>query len=349
MPDKFELTVVEEVEPKTYRPPAYLDEQNISLEYFLLNFAKFLPMYIAKNRPSEDTMSTYETAIRLFLNWCKRMNMNPMAVGDFQMRFYIQFLENTQKVKSSTVRLKMEAIKAFYNMAVKLKFIQTNPCDDIPLPSMKSFTDEDFVHYNEEQLGEICETFLVQDPKTCARNTLIVYLMGVEGLRRIEVMRLNDEDIDFEHKRILIRGKGHNDFIYPCDGTMDKLMDYLHLRGPAEPENGFTPTIVSFSNRRYGKRITRTGLHVVVSKALEFAGVKQPGHSCHTLRHSCGTNLYRETKDLRVVQETLRHSSPEMTARYSHVNERSTNRPTRNILPKSKWKRSIEVSSDESE
>ena len=65
--------------------------------------------------------------------------------------------------------------------------------------------------------------------------------MGVEGLRRVEVMRLNDEDIDYERKRILIRGKGHNGFIYPCDATMDKLLDYLYKRGPVEPENNYTP------------------------------------------------------------------------------------------------------------
>ena len=334
--DEFELAVIEQVEPKTYRPPAYLDEQNISADTFIINFAKFLPMYIAKNRPAADTMSTYETAIRLFFKWCNENNMHPLAVRDFQMRLYIQHLENNQKLSSSTVRLKMEAIRAFYNMATKMNFIKTNPCDDIPLPTIKVASDEDFKYYTLEQLGEICDTFLVQEPATCARNTLIVYLMGVEGLRRVEVMRLNDEDIDYERKRILIRGKGHNGFIYPCDATMDRLMDYLHLRGPVEPDNGVTPTIISFSNRRYGKRITRTGLHVIISKALEFAGVKYPGHACHTLRHSCGTNLYHETKDLRVVQETLRHSSPEMTARYSHVAERSSTRPTRNIIPISK-------------
>ena len=65
--DEFELAVVEQVEPKTYRPPAYLDEQNISADTFIINFAKFLPMYIAKNRPAADTMSTYETAIRAVL------------------------------------------------------------------------------------------------------------------------------------------------------------------------------------------------------------------------------------------------------------------------------------------
>lgn len=80
MNDDFELAVVEQVEPKTYRPPAYLDEQNITPDTFIINFAKFLPMYIAKNRPATDTMSTYETAIRLFFKWCNENNMHPLAV-----------------------------------------------------------------------------------------------------------------------------------------------------------------------------------------------------------------------------------------------------------------------------
>ena len=100
MTDEFELAVVEQVEPKTYRPPAYLDEQNISADTFIINFAKFLPMYIAKNRPAADTMSTYETAIRLFFRWCKENQMHPLAVRDFQMRLYIQHLENSQKLDS---------------------------------------------------------------------------------------------------------------------------------------------------------------------------------------------------------------------------------------------------------
>ena len=336
MSNDFELSVIEEVEPKTYRPPAYLDEQNITEEDFLTNFAKFLPLYIGKSRPSDDTMSTYEAAIRLYLNWCKAAKMHPFAVRDFQMRLYISYLQDKQKMTSSTVRLKLAAIRAFYHMSIKLGFVKTSPCDDIPLPPLNDMSDEDFKYYTVEQLGEICETFLTMEPATCARNKFIVFLMGVEGLRRTEVMRLNDEDIDFERKTMLIRGKGHNGLIYPCDATMDALMDYLKMRGPVEQDNGFTPTIISFSHCRYGKRITRSGLHVIIAKALEWAGLKYPGHACHTLRHSCGTNLYHETKDIRVVQETLRHKTPSMTARYAHVDERAAIRPTRNIAPQPK-------------
>lgn len=317
-----------------YNPPAYLDKKNISPETFLANYVKFLPLYIGSGHPAADTMATYETAINLFLKWCRDVNMHPFAVEDLHIRLYQDFLMRKQMVSPTTVRLKIAAIKAFYHMAVKLELIKFNPCDDIPLPRMNTINDEDFKYYTVEQLGKICKTFSDMTPIARERNTLIIYLMGVEGLRRTEVMRLNDEDIDFERKTILIRGKGHSGVIYPCEATMDALTSYLNSRGPVEPDGDFTPTIISLSHRRYGMRITRIGIHKIVDKALNWAGLKYYGHTCHTLRHSCGTNLYHETKDIRVVQETLRHKTPTMSARYSHVDERSTTRPTRNIAPK---------------
>ena len=35
--------------------------------------------------------------------------------------------------------------------------------------------------------------------------------------------------------------------------------------------------------------------------------------------HSCGTYLYQKTKDLRLVQDQLGHSSPIVTQVYSHI------------------------------
>lgn len=333
----YQLVTVEGTEEKTYWPPVYIDERNIDADSFIANFEKFLPLYIGRARPTEDTMATYETAIRIYLNWCKEARMHPFAVRDFQFRLYIAYMQDKQHLAPASVRLKIAAIRAFYHMSVKLGFIKSSPCDDIPLPPLDNLSDADFKYYTVEQLGEICNSFLQSDPLTCARNKFIVYLMGVEGLRTVEVMRLNDEDINFERKTILIRGKGnHNALIYPCDATMDVMMAYMNKRGQVDPEGEVTPTIISFSHRRIGKRITRSGLRKIVNTALEWAGVKYPGHACHTLRHSCGTNLYHETKDIRVVQETLRHKSPVMTARYSHVDERTSTRPTKNITPVSK-------------
>ena len=157
--------------------------------------------------------------------------------------------------------------------------------------------------------------------------------MGVEGLRVVEVMRLSDEDIDWQRGRIEIRGKGHAGLIYPCEETLELLKAYLEERGAVPQESRLTPTIISCSPNNAQGRISRVGIRYVINRALTAAGLKQPGYACHLFRHSCGTNLYQETKDLRVVQETLRQRSPKVTAKYAHVHDRMERRYTRGITP----------------
>lgn len=68
-----------------------------------------------------------------------------------------------------------------------------------------------------------------------------------------------------------------------------------------------------------------------IDKALKQLELKAPGKSCHMLRHTCGTLLYKETKDLQVVKQVLRHRNIEMTSRYSHVQDAMLNRYTKAI------------------
>ena len=43
--------------------------------------------------------------------------------------------------------------------------------------------------------------------------------------------------------------------------------------------------------------MTRDGVRFVINSYLERAGLKKPGLSSHGLRHTCGSLLYKETKD----------------------------------------------------
>jgi integrase len=53
------------------------------------------------------------------------------------------------------------------------------------------------------------------------------------------------------------------------------------------------------------------------SRAAKCAGL--PGVSCHTLRHTFATRLVVAGVPLGVVKELMRHSSINMTMRYSHA------------------------------
>jgi integrase/recombinase XerC len=51
-----------------------------------------------------------------------------------------------------------------------------------------------------------------------------------------------------------------------------------------------------------------------VSKCLQSADIK--GASVHSLRHTMATHHIARDTDLKTIQETLGHASPETTARY---------------------------------
>ena len=325
---------------------ASVRQDAITPEYFITHFYEDLPRYIAGGAPTADTRDTYELAIRLFLHWCMEQNLHPLNdVHDYQIRIYMEELR-TRGYSAATLMIKGAAIRAFYKVAERLSFISENPCADLQLRNPQHL-DEDYKYLTVDQIKEICEG-LAADKNALRRlrNLLIVYLMGVEGLRVVEVMRLSDEDIDWQRGRIEIRGKGHAGIIYPCEETFQLLKAYIEERGTVPPENRLTPTVISCSPNNRNGRITRVGIRYVINKALSDAGLKQPGYACHLFRHSCGTNLYQETKDLRVVQETLRQRSPKVTAKYAHVHDRMERRYTRGITPGMSVKDMQQTSSD---
>ena len=75
----------------------------------------------------------------------------------------------------------------------------------------------------------------------------------------------------------------------------------------------------------------RRGIRYNVDKWLTRAGLKKEGISCHMLRHTCGTLLYKDTKDLQIVKQVLRHSNVNITSKYAHIYNKMDKRYTTGI------------------
>ena len=316
-----------------------LDVHQVTPEYFVLHYAEFIPRVIAKGNPSEDTMRHYINQIDFFISWCLSHERSPLAMNEYQMLMYREFLLNRQ-YKPDSIQIMLTSVRAFYAAAKRLELIQVNPAAKVEAPTAGS-RDDSLLHiYTPQQMNEIVRV-IDEDkvPFTRYRNKLILYLMGVEGLRNIEVHRACVEDINWEAKAIMIRGKGHKgrlEPIYPCDETFAVLEEYLKTiptDRTIKKDGVLTPLILSSSNRNLMGRISRNGIRSIMNKTLNACNLKNPGCTCHIFRHSCGTNLYQETKDLRLVQEVLRHRDPKITARYAHVADRLTKRYTSRLVP----------------
>jgi len=144
------------------------------------------------------------------------------------------------------------------------------------------------------------------------RNLCMVRLMLDAGLRVGEVVALRPEHLDMMTCKLTVReGKGAKDrTLWVSDEVRNLIGDWLVRRPISE---------WLFCTRDGGQVDTRY-LRAVVKRAARRAGVAEwEKVSPHTLRHTCATDLYRETKNIRLVQEVLGHSNLGTTMIYTHL------------------------------
>ncbi|MCQ2362562.1 MAG: tyrosine-type recombinase/integrase, partial [Acidaminococcaceae bacterium] len=235
--------------------------------------------------------------------------------------------------KASTIYANLISLKKFYHVAQKFHFIQDNPVADVKSPRDPDAAIIKFPYLNAGKLEYLLHIVPTDSEKTLRDKVMIVF-MALEGLRTVEIHRMNEGDINFGQQSIFIHGKGKNGIIYPRRDTFNLLLHYLQVkdRSVVRPdENGEIPVFTSTSRNQPGNRIDRRNIRLAIDGWLKKAGLKEPHKSAHMLRHTCATLLYKETKDLKVVQETLRHSTINMSGKYAHLMEREENRYTKNI------------------
>ena len=303
-------------------------------EIFLDNYEDVLKKYIAGGNPSNDTSINYLGRIREFLSWCKDNNFKPLCLAEQHIILYRDFLlQNNQK--ATTIAAKLTAIRKFYHLAQKFHIITENPAEDVKAPRDPDAALVNIPYLSAGKLEYLFHAISCETEKEL-RDKVIIAFMAIEGLRTVEIHRMNEEDINIEHQSILVHGKGKNAMIYPRQDTFALLMRYLkskdRFRMPKRyDDEKATPVFTSTSNNMYGHRMIRQAVRDAVNKWLAAADLKEKGRAGHMLRHTCGTLLYKETKDLKQVQETLRHSNINMSSRYAHLTERQENRYTDNI------------------
>lgn len=303
------------------------EEKKMDPAYFLANYRNLMKRYVSNGKPSNDTKNSYYSAIDQFIGWCTALKTDIFKINEQKLLYYRQVLIN-KDYKPASVKFKLTAIRRFYYVALKYGLIEKNPATDVHaqrdpdayMPILKYLT--------VDQLYSLLNSFNEEEEKSL-RAKVIIFLMSIEGLRTVEIHRMNVQDIYDDQKAIYIRGKGHNDLIYLRDDSYDLLRKYLNIR---TTNHDFpTPVFTSTSNNSKGKRMSRQKIRITVDEALASLDLKAPGKSCHMLRHTCGTLLYKETKDLQVVKQVLRHRSIEMASRYSHIQDAMVSRYTKAI------------------
>jgi site-specific recombinase XerD len=146
---------------------------------------------------------------------------------------------------------------------------------------------------------------------TGLRNLCMMLLMLNTGLRVAEVLNLKVREVNWNTGKLLVKeGKGKKDRILWLGEEDLKMLAKWREKRWVQTENLFTTLKGSRLNDRY--------IRAMVKREAEAAGIEKDVHP-HMLRHTFATDIYRDTKNIRLTQRVLGHSNLATTMIYTHI------------------------------
>ncbi len=269
--------------------------------------------YLRMRNYSPRTLNSYEQVIKHFAYyvWLRRhtdvtrlviywkdfdnarldtnVEVTPLIITDF-----LTFVSSTRTYKPKTFHRIISTLSSFYRFLYTQGAVTANPLTGIDRPRIKQ-QEVKYLKHN--------QVLRLMDSIDDLRDKLIVRTIYATGVRVSELCNMNIEDIDFDEHTIRIRGKGDKiRTVFVDDDTLAELLKFISNRiiGPV------------FMGQQ-GKNISSRAIQHI------FKNYAPSGITPHKIRHSYASELYKRSKNLKVVQENLGHTSIKTTEIYLHT------------------------------
>jgi site-specific recombinase XerD len=250
---------------------------------------------------------TYLGAVRAYLGWLQQSGadgdpLRDAAAKDWAVRDYRSYLVTVAKRKIPTVNKHLAALANFYVWR-GLGEPQGVKRHQVPRHAPKALEPRAKLRYL--RAVEAC-------PR--ARDRAIALLPLYAGTRISEVCALDVADVRLSARKgeLHIVGKGEKSRTVPAH---PKLREALAAWLAERPSHRGAETAALFTSSR-GTRLTTDAVADVIDTITTAAGLDDHV-TCHTLRHTFGTELTRSGVDLVSVAELMGHASLETTRLYT--------------------------------
>jgi len=269
--------------------------------------------YLRMRNYSDRTIQSYDQAVRYlaYYVWIRRhadisklefywkdldnarldteIDVPPAMITDF-----FTFLSSLKTYKPKTLHRMISSLSSFYRYLLTQGVVLSNPMSGVERPRIK---DQELRYLKHSQVLRLIGS--IED----TRDRLIIRTIYATGMRVSEIAGLNIGDIDFEERTIRVRGKGGKiRVVFIDEETLSEINSFIgdRIEGPLF--------------------LGQQGAHISARTIqLLFRKYAPAGITPHKIRHSYASELYRRSKNLRVVQENLGHSSIKTTEIYLHT------------------------------
>jgi integrase/recombinase XerD len=251
---------------------------------------------------NENTRAAYARDLHHFLTWADNREVNPLHLGREHLNVYA--LELSHEFTPSTVARRLTAVGSWYEYAIDLELVTTNPTARVKRP--KSGPD----HVKLTPALSESEIVALIAAGTSIQDRALVLLLASTGMRISQALQLTTESITTERGHHIINtlgkgGKYHRAPLGPM--VFDALTELGRTRGHG----------LLFLGAR-GKPLTRHGAARTLTRLGNRAGLGK-AITPHQLRAGAITNSLLAGVPLHVVQEMAGHSDPKTTGRYNRA------------------------------
>jgi len=304
----------------------FLEEKDINFVVNDLNekklplsniYVKLFISSIQDRLQGEKSVSTYSTILNQYFRF---INEDP---NKFNKRSVERFI-HTRNLSNFTKRLYKSVFNSFCDWAMlyreaptlELSTEQKQVQKGIKLISLFSIREVASIKvksnklesgtYHKESFTEKQRDRLLKSIKN-PRDKAVLSLMVINGLRSIEICRLQVSDCKAKEKKLLVWGKGRNskmkDEIKLLKTPRDLIIEYLESSG--------------VKGGKLFPGLTLLKLSAMINASFVKFGFVKKKYTPHSLRHTAGQIMYDKGVPLEFIQKTLRHSDMRTTLIYA--------------------------------
>ena len=260
------------------------------------------------------TVDAYHLDISQFQQWISPDNPDSADFGSVtagDVRAWMAYMAKNGD-SSRTLRRKIISLRALFKWMMKSGMIKSSPLRDVPLPKISKPLPE--LIKPEEIEGALNNLGKQDSENSNPMESLIIEMLYSLGIRRAELVGLNDSDISPTKAELKVTGKRSKQRIIPVPETLLlKIKEWQNYRDSNEIKPiGEDPLLVV-----KGKRITPDQVYRMVTKALASSTARKK--SPHALRHSFASGMLNGGAEIDSVREFLGHASLATTQIYTHV------------------------------
>jgi len=293
-----------------------------------LSISSFISYLKHEKKYSSHTVKAYQNDLISFSRFCLE-NFEEDHIESVSYNYIRSWIVNLSEkgISNRSINRKISSLKTYYNFLQKVRVIEESP-----LKAHRSLKVEKRVRvpFTEEEITEVINGFNDREDFEMVRDSLMIEMLYLTGMRRMELITLKVQDVNLVKKTVKVLGKRNKERVIPLlDSVTSSIQKYLELRDRINPKgNNFFITVK-------GKELYPTLVYRIINKNFSNVSTKVK-KSPHILRHSFATHLLNKGADLNSVKELLGHTSLASTQVYTHNSLQELKQMYNHAHPRSK-------------